>query len=168
MVDVTTVDHTPTVPSRAIATVAATVAFASTLQGSPGSVGVALLGASTLALGAFTGSRVALDGGAGLLFLGVVLAAAFTSQPVIPLLGGVATVVAWDVGDTGISLGRQLGTAASARRLEAVHAGSSVVVGLAAVVISAAVFTFAAGNQPLPALVLLLFAAVVLTATLRD
>lgn len=164
----TTVDHAPTVPSRVIATVAATLAFVATLQGSPGSVGLALLGASTLALGAFTGSRVALDGGAGILFLGVVLAAAFTTQPIVPLLGGVATVVAWDVGDTGISLGRQLGTAAAASRLEAVHAAASAAVGLAAVLISAAVFTFAAGNQPLPALVLLLFAAVVLTATLRD
>jgi hypothetical protein len=168
MVDMTAVDHAPTVPSRVLATMAATLALVTTLQGTPASVGVALLGASTLALGAFTGSRAALDGGAGLLFLGVVIAAAFTTQPVIPLLGGVATVVAWDVGDTGISLGRQLGTAARTSRVEMVNAGASVGVGLAAVTISTAVFTFAAGNQPLPALVLLLFAAVVLTATLRD
>lgn len=168
MVDVSTVDHSPTVPSRLIAVSAATVAFLTTLQATPGSVGVALLGASTLALGALTGSRLALDGGAGLLFLGVVLAAAFTAQPAIPLVGAVATVVAWDVGDTGVGLGRQLGTAAPTQRLEAVRTGASLAVGLGAAVGAYAVYILAAGNQPLPALVLLLFAAVVLTATLRD
>lgn len=168
MVGVTTVDHAPTVPSRAFVLIAATIAIVSTLQGSPVSIGVAVLGASILSLGAFTGSRGALDAGTGLLFLGMVLAAASSPEPVIPLLGGVATVVAWDVGDSGIGLGRQLSTAAKTSRLETVHAGLSVGIGLAAVIITAAVFTLATGNQPLLALVLLLFAAVVLTATLRD
>lgn len=164
----TSVDHAPTVPSRAIATLAATIALVTTLQGSSVSIGVGFLGASILVFGALTGSRITLDAGAGILFLGVVLAAVFASEPVIPLLGAVATVVAWDSGDTGIGLGRQLGTAARTTRLEVVNAGSSAGVGLAAVVLSATVFTLAAENQPLPALVLLLFAAVVLTATLRD
>lgn len=163
-----TIDRSPTGSSQVICLLVTTLAFLTTLGGTPGSVGIALLGASTLALGVLTGSRLALDGGTGLLFVGVVLAAAFTATPAIPLLGAVATVVAWDVGDMGIGLGRQLGAAASTRRVEILHAGASIGVGLGAAVGSYAVFLLAAGNQPLPALVLLLFAAVVLTATLKD
>jgi hypothetical protein len=164
----TAVDRSPTLDSQVLCLSVTALAFLTTLGGTPGSVGIALLGASTLALGVLTGARLALDAGTGLLFVGVVLAAAFTATPAIPLLGAVATVVAWDIGDTGIGLGRQLGQAAPTRRLEALHAGASIGVGLGAAVSSYAVFLLAAGNQPLPALVLLLFAAVVLTATLRD
>lgn len=164
----TTVDYSPTVPSRVVTLVAAGLALVTTLGGTPTSVGVALIGAAVLALGVLAGSSTALDAGAGLLFLGVVLTAAFAASPALPLVGAVATVVAWDVGDTGISLGRQLGTAAETSRLEAVHAATSVGVGLAAAIGAYAVYVLAAGNQPLPALVLLLFAAVVLTAALRD
>jgi len=162
------VDRSPTTPGRVIALLAATIAFLTTLAGTAGSVGIGLVGAGLLALGVFAGSRPAIDLGALALFAGVVFAAAWSTSPVLPLVGAVAAVVAWDAAENGLSLGQQLGRDAATGRAEAVHAAVTLGVGLVAAIGAYAVYRLSAGNQPLPALVLLLFAAVVLTAALRD
>lgn len=162
------IDRSPTTPGRIIAFLAATVAFLTTLTGRSGSIGVGLVGAGLLALGVFAGNRNAIDLGALGLFAGVVFAAAWSTSPVLPLIGAVATVVAWDAAENGLTLGQQLGRDAETGRAEAVHAAVTLGVGVTAAIGAYAVYRLSAGNQPLPALVLLLFAAVVLTAALRD
>lgn len=162
------VDRSPTTPGRIIALFAATVAFLTSLAGTSSSIGIALVGAGLVAIGVFAGSRAAIDIGALALFAGVVFAAAWSTSPILPLVGAVATVVAWDAAENGLNLGQQLGREADTGRAEVVHAAITAGVGLAAAIGAYAVYRLSAGNQPLPALVLLLFAAVVLTAALRD
>lgn len=105
-------------------------------------------------------------GAVGLLAGG--LAAGVRGAPAWATLASVAaTVLAWDVGRTAISVGRQLGRDADTRRLELVHATASGGVAAVTAGVGYGLFRVAAGGQPVTALVLFLLAAVLLVEAIR-
>lgn len=126
-----------------------------------GGVGIALLG-----VGVTWGSNRSVTLGAFALFVGTI-AAGVQGGPVLPVLvAGTAAVLAWDIGHTGISLGKQLGREAETARVEAVHATASLGAGMATVGVGYALFRLGAGGQPIAALIFLLIAAVFLLSAL--
>lgn len=156
----------PTTVAAACAIVAALAAVVAVGYVSPvvillGGVGLVVLGA-----GLVRGVDGAVDLGCVGLFLGVVVAGLQGGSVEATLVGTAGTVVAWDLAGSAIALGDQLGREASTVRLEAVHAASSLLVGLTTVGIAYAIYAFAAGGQPVGALVLSIAAALLVTVGL--
>ena len=158
-----TVTQRPTVVSGGVATAAAVVALVVGASGSGDGLAIGLLGTALVAVGIGLASRTAVDLGCLVLFFGVV-AAGIQGAPVErTLIGTVATVFAWDLAQGSIELGDQLGREADTRRLEVVHAGSSLLVGLSSVLLGYGVYVFAADGQPASAVALSLVAALLVT-----
>ncbi|WP_255194338.1 DUF7519 family protein [Natronobeatus ordinarius] len=153
----------PTVVSGALAAMAALVAVVVGTAVSSTAVAIGLVGTLVFAVGASRGSRTAVDLGCLALFLGVVAGGIQGGSVERTLLATVATVFAWDLGGNAIDLGEQLGREADTRRLEAVHAGSSLLVGLSAATLGYAIYVFAADGQPASAVALLLVATLLVT-----
>lgn len=146
---------------------AAAVASLAVLVAAP--IGAPLLAAATVGLvaGSFRRSHRLLSWAAGIGLVGLAVAG-YRGGSVEPLLvGGVALAVAWDVADHGLSVGEQVGREARTRRNVAVHAGTSLLAGALSVGVVYGVYLAAAGSQPVAALALLLFGAVVLASVLR-
>ncbi|MFB6073708.1 MAG: hypothetical protein ABEJ89_01700 [Haloarculaceae archaeon] len=123
-----------------------------TVAGDVGRSVVALFGPTAVVLLLVTGLLLLVAGGVGVLWLGaaagylddrtagVTLAAAGpflaaaaagalgVALPIV-LAGLVAALVAWDVGEFGVTLADEVGHRASTRRAELVHAGGAVAVG---------------------------------------
>lgn len=153
----------PTTIDGGVAAGSAVLAAATAAYGSLPAFGAALVGASLLALGLLYGRRPAVDVAALLLFVGV-LAGGFAGDSVeATLVGTVACVIAWDLGQCAIDLGEQLGREADTTRLEVVHVASSVLIGVVTVGAGYALYVVAVGGQPAAALVLLLLAAALVT-----
>lgn len=108
-----------------------------------------------------------LSWGAGAGAVGVAVAAGSGGGAEPLLIAAVALVVGWDVADHGLSIGRHVGREARTRRNIAVHAGSAVLVGALSAVVVYGTYVAAAGGQPVAALALLLFGAVVLASAFR-
>jgi len=74
---------------------------------------------------------------------GTFLAAAFGAGAGVPapfVLGGIVTsLVVWDAGEYGATLGREMGAATGGARTEGVHVGATLVVGLAGALLATAV-----------------------------
>jgi hypothetical protein len=147
--------------------VAAGVATLAALVAAPSGGALLALATVGLAAGSVRRSYRALSWAAGVGFVGLAVAG-YRGAGVEPLLvGGVALAVAWDVADHGLSVGEQVGRDARTRRNVAVHAGTTLLAGALSVGIVYGVYLAAAGSQPVAALALLLFGAVVLASTLR-
>ncbi|SDR08119.1 DUF7519 family protein [Natronobacterium texcoconense] len=155
----------PTIASSVAAVVTATVAALVAGLVSVTALGVGVAGVVVLAVGLAIGNRDAVDVGALVVFLGILLAGlqggATAVEPT--LVGTIATVLAWDRAHAAIDLGEQLGREPPTLRLEAVGFASSLLVGLLAGTFGYAVYVFGGGGQPVPALVLLLLAALFIT-----
>ncbi len=160
-------DDRPPVFAVLAAFVAGTVSFLAALLAAP--IGGALLGIGVLALvvGSTFGSRRALSWAAGIGILGLAVAGYAGGAPEPLLVSGVALVVAWDVADHGLSLGDHVGRNAGVRRAVLVHAGTNLLVGVASVGVVYGTYAVATGGQPVAALALLLFGAVVLVSLFR-
>lgn len=153
----------PTTIDAGVAAGSAVLAAAAAAYGSLPAFGATLVGACLLVLGLLYGRRPAVDVAGLALFVGV-LAAGFEGGSVeATLVGTVACVVAWDLGQCAIDLGEQLGREADTARLEAIHVASSVLIGVVTVSVGYALYVVAAGGQPAAALVLLLLAAALVT-----
>lgn len=149
------------------------------------SIALALVGATSLSLGSIEGGAAALVGalvlggglwigrrrivtlGALIVGLGIAVAGVLGAGPEPLLLAGFSTVLAWDLGETAIDLGETVGRDAPTLRLEAVHAAGSVSAGALTIVVGYGTFLAVGGGQPVTALVLLLFGAVVIVSALR-
>jgi len=164
---VSTVDRAPARASSVVAVGAGVVSLAALAVGGAFALVPGVLGLVLVVLAVVGGSRAWLTTGSGFLLLGALFAALASGTALLPLLGAVAAMVGWDVGENGIGLGEQLGRAARTRHAEFTHASASVLVGLVTVVVGYAVFLTSSGGQPLSALVLLLVGAVVLLVALR-
>lgn len=115
-----------------------------------------------------SGSRTLVKLGAGSVFLAVLGAGLFRLvAPRTLLVATVGTIVVWDVGDRAINLGEQVGRVGRTRRLEAVRAGGTLLVGGLAVAIAPVVEGFGSSGLPLSALAALLVAVLLLTAALH-
>ena len=100
------------------------------------------------------------------LFVGGIIAG-IQSAPVVPVLISVTfSVLAWDVGGSAISIGKQLGRDADTRRIEAVHMTASGAVGMVTAGVGYGLYQTGAGEQSVAALVFLLIAAVLLVEAL--
>ncbi|WP_323172412.1 hypothetical protein [Natrialba sp. PRR66] len=129
-------------------------------------VGVTALGVAVLAAGLYWAHPRTIDIGALVLLVGLIVAGA-RSPLVEPLVvGTVATVLAWDLGHSGLTLGTQLGRDARTIRLELVQLGSSLLVGLLSGTIGYAVYTAGTGNLPASTIVLLLVAVTLIIVSL--
>lgn len=126
-----------------------------------GTVGLVLF-----AVGLVRGVNAAVTIGAFGLFAGGIVAGA-RDVPAVPVLVSVTcSVLAWDVGGSAISIGKQLGREADTRRIEVVHMTASGVVGVVTAGVGYGLFRTGTGEQPVAALVFLLIAAVLLVEAL--
>lgn len=156
----------PTIVASATALVAALVAVSLLAASSSNGLVLGVAGLACVVVGLQRGSHAAHDVGCLVVFFGVVAAGVGADVVETTLVAAVATVVAWDTGGSAIDLGEQLGREAKTRRLEIVHAASTVLVGLSTVTIGYALYVSTAGGQPIAALFLLLLAATLVTVGL--
>lgn len=160
----TELDRRPTRLATAVSLVTAVGAVATTVSTPIPATVVAGAGALLFASALVIGSRRLLDLGALGVIVGIAISASATT-PAWPLVGTIATIVAWDVGATAITLGRQLGRQASTSRLELWYIISSTSVGTAAGVIAYGVFRLTHGIT-LDALTIILFVGICATLAL--
>lgn len=148
-------------------TLSASLVAAAALAGVPVAAAVGFLGAVVVAVALSRRSGRLLDAGVGGLVAGTLVAGA-GGAPVEPLLVSVAAaLVAYDAGETGLSVAEQLGTRARTTRLVAARAAVSV--GLLALASGAAyaVYRLSPGAPSTATVTLLLVGAFVVAAALR-
>lgn len=139
-----------------------------TAQFAPG-----MLGLAVLALGVIpargSGSRRLVKGGTAFVVVSVFVTGIVQKPSLVTLLAaGVATVLAWDLGENAIGLGVQLGRRAGTRRAEAVHALGSVAVGLVAILAGRTVDGVGSPGLPIGVFALLVIGLVVLAGALHE
>lgn len=168
MVDVTAIeiDHRPTRLGIGLSVLFAIVTVLSVavvpLSLVPGLFGLLLLVFGT-ARG--TGSFVTL--GACGLAIALLVAGLGGAGPVPLLVATAGTVLAWDAGTQAIDLGRMLGRDADTSRALVVHVAASTIIAATIAGLGYAIYRVVSGGQPVTALVLLLFGALVLVAAFR-
>lgn len=128
----------------------------------PGAIGLVVLVWATA-----RASKPLVTLGASGLLLGVLTAGlgGVGSEPL--LIGTGCVVLAWDAGVQAVDIGATLGRTADTTRAFTVHTMISVVAVATTTAIGYAVFSVVNGGQPITALVLLLFGALVLGAAFR-
>lgn len=129
-IELVDVIHDPPRLSQGIAVAAALFGIIVTAPFTALSVLLGISGGVIIAAGVlYSHSTGWLTLGTAIALLGAVTAGAYGVVPIeFMLIGVTALVVAWDVGQHGISLGRQIGRQADTRRTELVHAASTVLV----------------------------------------
>lgn len=129
-----------------------------------GVAGFALVAASVLSLY----SRGWLTAGVGMMLLGALISGAAGALPAELMLVGVgATLIAWDAGQHGIVLGKQLGRQAPSQRNQIVHTASTAIVIGAVSAFAYVVFLIGAAGRPESAVAMAVIGLVVLAWTLR-
>ncbi|WP_128223963.1 DUF7519 family protein [Halobacteriaceae archaeon SHR40] len=161
------IDRSPAIVSSVAATALGLVVLAALGPFSGIALGLCVVGFALLAVGLLRGIRSAVSGGAGGLLLGTVAGAVNGAPVLLTLLGLVATVLAWDVGQRAIDIGEQLGRDADTSALELFGLATSVAVGVFTGVAGYLIYLAGAGGQPLSALFFVLLAVLVLFAALR-
>lgn len=127
-----------------------------------------LLGGAGMAVGVVKRRRALLDYATAGALGGVLLHGAMGGSPLGAVAAAGLLVFAWDQADHAFGLDAHLGTDASVTRGEVAHALYSFAVMAVAGGGAVALALVASGRRPLPALVLLLLGAVLLTAAVRD
>ena len=158
----------PTTYSRYVALVAVAVGIAAVLPAMTGSLPFVTTGGVVLAVGVLRGDRTWLTRGYVLMIGGGLVHGAIGGTAIATVGTVVAATVAWDVAENGIGLVEQVGPDVAVGRAELVHAVAVTLIGVLAGGAAIAVTFVFANNQPLPALVMLLFAVVILVATFRQ
>ncbi|WP_255152535.1 DUF7519 family protein [Halorarius halobius] len=148
-------------------TLAAALAAAVTLAPSLPAVAVGVVAVGLFAVALRRGSRRALGVATGALVCGLLVGGIYGTPPELLVVSAGATVLAWDVGDTALGVGEQLGRRARSERLELVHAAASLAVAVVGGAVAYTVFRLAGGGRPLLAVVLLLLGATMIVAVLR-
>jgi hypothetical protein len=115
-----------------------------------------LLGLAVVAAAVRYGRRFGVTFGAGLFFVGVLLAGTSGVETHYLLVTMAGAVLTWDAGQYVVGVTDQLGQDADTRRLTLMHVAGMTLVVTVAGTLGMAVFRFSTGGQPLLALVLLL------------
>ena len=161
------VDDSPAPVSAALALVAAAIGAVMATAAVPLAGVAGVLGLVFVAVGVVRGRVASVTLGSVGLLVGAILAG-MGGSGIVPILGIVLTAaLAWDLGEQAINVGEHVGRESQTARGELVHAGLSLAVGLVAAGGAAAIYVAAAGGLPTVALVVLVVAAVLLTAALR-
>lgn len=105
--------------------------------------------------------------GAGSFVIAILVAGLGGTNPVLLLIATAATVLAWDAGIQAIDLGAMLGRDAQTTRPLVVHSAASTAIAAIVAGLGYAIYHVVSGGQPVTALVLLLFGALVLIAMFR-
>ncbi|SNR40116.1 DUF7519 family protein [Halorubrum vacuolatum] len=160
-------DDRPPLLAVVVGLLAGLVAFLATFLAAP--IGGALVGLGVLVLwiGAMFAAPRLLTWAAALGVAGLALAGYLGAAPEPLLVAAVALALAWDSTDHGLSLGEHVGRDGGASRSVLVHAGTNLLVGIGSVAVVYGTYAVAAGGQPVAALTLLLFGAVVLISFFR-
>lgn len=156
------VSRGPRLLSGAVAVLAAVVAVGAGGFYSWAALGLGAVGVFFLVAGLATARNGLVTTGAGALVLAAFIAGLAGAPPIPLLFALIAAILAWDLGNTAIGLGEQLGAEARTYRLEATHMASTGLVGALTAGLGYALFQVGAGRRPLAALVLLVVAAVLL------
>lgn len=128
----------------------------------PGLVGLWVLAAGLVPLRVGS-ERSLVDAGTGLVFLTVLTGGVVQSSSLrAVLVAGVLTVVAWDIAENAVSLGKHVGVTAATGRAEFVHAAASIAIGGVAVALVALVNVLNVDGLPFMGLAALLVAGIVL------
>ena len=130
----------------------------------PGIVGLWTLSAA-LAPIRFRWTRILIDVGTGLVFLGVLVTGVTQGvSSTALLLATCATIIAWDTAENAVSVGGQLGVhrGASTARAELAHVGVAAVVGVVAVGVILGVVRLGVDGLPFGALLALLVGSLIL------
>lgn len=162
------ISRAPTRVSMTLALVAALVSVLAAALSAPLAAVPGLVGVLGVGIAFASGSRRALGLGTLALLVGSLLAGIADAPPESLLVGVLCALLAWDLGENGITMGRQLGRAAGTRRAEVVHAGASLFVGALAATVAYGTYRSVAGGQPATALVFLLIGALALVAAIRN
>jgi len=134
----------------------------------PGLLGLAVLLAGLLPVRAGWERRLVTTG-AAFLFVGVVTSGVVRGASEIQLLAaGVASVLAWDLGEQAVSLGGQVGRRAQTHRAELVHAGGSLLAGVAILAVTLGVAALDVQGLSLAGFAVLLVAAFALVVATRQ
>lgn len=152
-------DGSPAALSSLFAVCLAGIAWSLTVPYSTTGAGIATIGWLLAALALSVGDRRLLSTAACGLVLGVFVAAGDGARSAAVLVGVLASVLAWDLGNNAIGIGRQLGRNASTVGIELRHAGGSLAVGACIVVLAYVPSVLVRGARPLVAVVFLLVAA---------
>ncbi|KTG10662.1 hypothetical protein AUR64_08030 [Haloprofundus marisrubri] len=158
----------PALLSVSLSIVGAGICLVVAAVSSSTALAAAAIGVVVLGIGLVAGGRRAVTAGGVALFAAVVFGGLAGSGPELLLVGLLAAVFAWDVGENAIGIGEQLGRETDTARAELVHAASTLVVGVVATVLGYGAYRAAGGGQPVTALVFLLLGVVALVAALRD
>lgn len=138
------------------------------LELAPGLVGLAVLLAGLLPVRAGR-ERTLVTAGTALLFVGVLTSGVVHGATLASLLlAGVATVLAWDLGEQAVSLGAQVGRGASTYRAELVHGGGSLAAGVGVFLVALGVDRLGIRELSLTGFTALLVAGLVLVLALRQ
>lgn len=148
-------------------TLAAALLAAAALAPVAVAVATGVAATAVVAVGLRVGSRRVLGAGVAVLVVALLLGGVAGTPPELLLVAAAATVLAWDVGDTTLTVGEQLGRTARTARLELVHAAASLAVAAVGAALAYAVFRLAGGGRPMLAVVLLLLGATLIVASLR-
>ncbi|WP_436911012.1 DUF7519 family protein [Halosimplex marinum] len=159
------VDRSPARTSAGVAV--ALAAVAALWLPSIGGRALGLVGAALVGLGAVRGGRQAVTAGAVALVAGVA-AAGLAGAAVVPLVGAtLCTLLAWDAGRYGITVGEQLGRGASTTRLELAHVTATAAAGTAAAVLGSVTYLAVGATTDGVAVVVLLVGVGLLVSALR-
>jgi hypothetical protein len=155
-------------PARTSARLAVALAAVTALWlPTTGGRALGLFGAVLVAIGALRGRRRRVTAGAVVLVAGVA-AAGLAGAPTLALVGAtLCSLLAWDAGRYGITVGEQLGREASTTRLELAHVTATAAVGTAAALLGTASYLVVGPTTDGVAVVVLLVGVALVLSTLR-
>lgn len=157
----------PSAASAAIAVCAAFAAVGALLPILSIGLGLTVVGAVSVVVGVAGTRRRYVTLGSGLQAAGIILAAVTGTAVLQIVIALGAAVVAWDVGQHAIGVGKQVGAGAVVMRGEIVRALASVAVVVATIAIATIIYSVVGGEYPVTALGSLLLAAVLFLVVLR-
>lgn len=164
------IDHRPPRLSQVIAAAAAVFGALMTVPFATLAIPFGLSGVSLVLVALFVRhSRAWLTAGTALVLLGAIITGTYGAvAPELMLLGVVATIIGWDVGQHGIGIGHQLGRTTPSARNQLVHTGTSAVaLGLVGI-LSYAVFLLAGDGRHVTTVVVLVLGVLVVAWTFRS
>lgn len=162
------IEHSPARLSGGLAAAAGLIAVFASGAVSTLSLLFGLLGLLGLVAGIFAlESRRAVVVGVAVIFVGVLISGLLGSSAELLLPATIGAVLALDLGQNAISIGRQVTTETRTSRSELVHAAVSSAVGVGVAVVAYAIYSLGAAGQSINALAFLLLAAVFLVWSFR-